>query len=452
MRMRLPTPQHVATLACGMLLLLPIAVSVAPRPAHALFGDTALAVKEYVLDTVVWQIKRAAVAALTKSTLNWINSGFKGSPAFVTNLRENLLIVGDTVAEKFFAELSNEIIDSPYQDEIALAVRTGYYLSTGGTFYIQNPFTLNQYSNDPRAFLDGDFSQGGFSAWFSTAMNCQNSPYCAYQLAVGELNSRINSGAARELKLFDWANGFKTLRGNCDETPTYSKAQNVELKTLGGTGQVGADGSIDIQTNTQVAQLSQMEPCLDGGIRTPGAILAPRLNDALGAGERQLITADEINEIVGALFAQVVNQAFGNNGLISVSAPAYGGGRPYIDTATDPSQTQSGSVGGGNTVGGVSQDDIITYLTNWQKIGSAAETALTYCPTSSLAQQTRTSATNATVRATNALAAMDAASRASIVNMITTAEVEQSQMEVRENTDSSLYGQLQNIVSKKKCP
>src|SRR3989344_3583213 len=257
MELKRPAPRRMVASFCGMLLLVPIAATVAPRQAHAtLLGDSgiwALVNKEFPLDALAWMVKRAAVAALVQSSLNWINSGFKGSPAFVTNLRENLLIVGDTVAAEFFDELSGTIIDSPFQDVFALTIRTGFYLSTGGTFYIQNPFTLSQYSRDPRAFLGGEFSQGGFSAFFSTITNCQNNPYCAYQLALGELNSRVSAGVGREKTLYDWAQGFKSFRGNCDKAMP-SQASGTTLPAPG-------------------VALSKTEPCLEAGILTPGALI-----------------------------------------------------------------------------------------------------------------------------------------------------------------------------------
>ncbi|HEX5774533.1 MAG TPA: hypothetical protein VFY28_01045, partial [Candidatus Paceibacterota bacterium] len=128
------------------------------------------------LDGIAWSIaKDVIIPSMTRSTVNWINSGFNGSPAFVTDLRANLLAVSDAVANEFFNELFDEaasgIVNSPYQDEIATAIRTGYYLSTGGKFSVRNPFTLDQYSNDPQAFLSGDFSQGGFNAFYATITN-----------------------------------------------------------------------------------------------------------------------------------------------------------------------------------------------------------------------------------------------------------------------------------------
>src|SRR5690606_32479796 len=81
---------------------------------------------EYVLDTLAWQAANLAIESMTKSLVNWINSGFQGSPAFVTDLNNNLRGVGDAVANQFFNELAmayGDIQLSPFQDKVLDAVR-----------------------------------------------------------------------------------------------------------------------------------------------------------------------------------------------------------------------------------------------------------------------------------------------------------------------------------------
>jgi len=440
-----------AALVCGMLVV-PVLVTSVPTQAYAFSfgGAEAVAAKEYILDTVVWRIKQAARAAFVKSTVNWINSGFKGSPAFVTNLRENLLIVGDSVASDFFNELSGSIIDSPYQDQITTAIRTGYYVSTGGSFYVRNPFTLNQYSNDPAAFLGGDFSQGGLSAWFSTAMNSQNNPYTSYELALQELDTRLASAGGRRISELNWADGFKSFRGNCDETPTYTGTSNVQLTTLGGSGTVGADGSIDITTNTTNASLSQLEPCREAGIRTPGAIIAPNLNKALGAGQDELINADEINEIVGALFAQLVNKALGSTGLVSVSGPSYGGGRPVIDQATERVPVSTTPVPSDPAV----EARLAPYEANWKVVASLAGPAVNKCPQSAVAQKAAADAAAAQARVDGIRQALQqpGASSDLVTDLLPTdADLAQAQA-ASSDTDGSIAKQLLQIVALRGCP
>jgi len=61
-------------------------------------------VKEYLLDTVGSVVAKQVIIALTKSTVNWINNGFKGEPTFVRN--------PGAFAKSIAAEAAVDLIDS----------------------------------------------------------------------------------------------------------------------------------------------------------------------------------------------------------------------------------------------------------------------------------------------------------------------------------------------------
>ena len=62
---------------------------------------TSLNIKEFTLDGIVAGLLKTALKSITRSILNWINSGFKGSPAFVTDLDGFLLDLADQTAGDF---------------------------------------------------------------------------------------------------------------------------------------------------------------------------------------------------------------------------------------------------------------------------------------------------------------------------------------------------------------
>ncbi len=416
----------------ALLILAPSSAVFFPRPAHALFGVgdivldptnliqttfTAIAAgglntKEYILDTAVTLAAKATMAAIQRSTLNWINSGFQGSPAFVTNIRENLLRVGDAVAANFFDELASGIIDSPYQDEIATAVRTGYYLSTGGQFSIRNPFTLNQYSSDPDAFLRGEFDQGGLDAWFSVVTQQQNNPYGAYQLALGELDQRLSSAEGRRITELNWGNGYRSLR-------------DCELQ--GG----GSGGSVS---------LSEKDNCLESPITLLGTNIADQVNHTLGYPQDALVSADEINELLGALFTQLVSKVMGPGGLIGVSQPSSGGGRGYLDQINQPQPVQQPS---GTTASTVTRTDLLAYISNWGLLETAAENALDRCPSSKIAANALTDSTTAITKGNVALEYYDQAGPDSVAySTIAPSEAEIAEIESIINDSDGLYAEL----------
>jgi hypothetical protein len=345
---------------------------------------------EYVLNGLAWDVANLAIESMTKSLVNWINSGFQGSPAFVTDLKQNLRGLEDAVAGRFFAELSTQaIVTTHFQDRVLDAARLAYYLHTSPeSFYERYPSTLNQVSPDSRAFLDGDFSKGGFNAWFVTTMNLQDNPAGQQLLLQNELSGLLSSATNGRLQELSWGDGFRSLRA-CDAQATTPAA--------------GVD-------------LSGVEPCAFGEMRTPGSVIQRRLNDVLGSGRDRLIVADDFNEIVSALLNQLVGQVLGANGgggLSGVSRPSAGGGASYIDTATDPSQSTGSGVLTAEmftTTVTDQRSSVQTYQASWQKIADAADAAIARCSASdvSAAEAVRMRAQAALLKAADALSSFDA--------------------------------------------
>lgn len=346
--------------------------------------NAAIVTKEYILNTLAWEVANLAIESITKSTVNWINSGFQGSPAFVTDLNENLSGVSDTVAARFFDELSSQRIKtSPFQDKVLDAVRLGYYLRTSpDSFYTRNPYTLDRVSANDAAFLKGDFSQGGWDAWFETVNNPNNNRYGAEMLANQALEDAVSSATGARLQELSWNRGFLQWCG--DEISVEADAAEAE-------------------------SLEQEDQCVGKQTRTPGSVISEQLNDALGSGMERLIVADDFNEIIGALLNQLAAQVLGGGsggGLTGVSRPSSGGGSSFLDTASQGS--------GANIASSFSAtisrqtDQVLTFQKNWEKIRDAANAALAKCGTTgnASAQQVLDTAATRLVRAANALAAL----------------------------------------------
>lgn len=402
----------IATLA--LVVMVSSAASVVfPHKAHAQFVDpmnliqnTIQAVfssgenlKDYVFDTLAWQVANLAIESITKSTVNWINSGFQGSPAFVTDLNQNLQGVGDAVAAQFFDELAMEFeARTPFQDPVLDSVRLGYYLSTSPeSFYTRYPYTLNQVSANDQAFLRGDFNEGGFNAWFATVLNPQNNPYGARDLADQALREAVSGATNTRLQELSWNRGFLSWRGDCTQ-PAGEGLPDGEFPT---------DLSVDI---------SGAEACAGYEIETPGSVIMEQLNTQLGSGVNRLVSADEFNEIIGALLNQLASQVLGGNsgGLRGVSRPTSGGGSSFLDQAGNSSGSSGAAISRSFSATIASQrQQIEAYRTNWEKIRTAATQAESFCGANGQpnAQTVLVRATVALTKAADAIAALDAIQR-----------------------------------------
>lgn len=322
--------------------------------AFTAIKSSAQVTKDYILDTLVWEVGNLAIQSMTRSIVNWINSGFQGSPAFVTDLNQNLRGVQDAVARRFFDALSSQdIAQTPGQDRVLDAVRLAYYLRTSPeSFYTRYPNTLSQVSPDPESYLAGDFSQGGWNAWFETVMNPQNNPFGANDLLNRELDAVVSNATNNRIQELSWNRGFLSWRGECQQT---------------------AGEGVD---------LSGEDNCVAYEIRTPGSVIMEQLNDRLGDNVNRLVSADEFNEIVGALLNQLVLQVLGGGegggGLAGLSQPSSGGGSSFINRATQP---PAGSNIGATFATTVRRqlEQLREFQANWERIRTAAQGALSRC-------------------------------------------------------------------------
>ncbi|MDB5244989.1 MAG: hypothetical protein JWN90_94 [Parcubacteria group bacterium] len=392
------------------------------------------------LDAIAWTVAKVTIQSITRSTVNWINSGFKGSPAFVSDLQNNLKYLGDAVANDFFNHLNATVVDvtgfnikSPFQTQLNQKLRAAYYQETSGLLGL-SAYDLQGHSKDPKAFLNGDFSQGGFNGFFSASQNPANNPFAAYKLASAQLWASIDAAAQQRKMEITNGRGFLSWRGACNPAPDTTLtnaatpgATSVDLNALdNAAGSAAAAALGQTPTSAQTApkttnnsakapvSLSQAEGCRNQAVRTPGSVIESQLEGALGTGIRQLELADSINEIVGALMGQLVNQVLGSGGLLGVSQPSSGGGTSYITQATDASQLSTVATSLANGVAQNIANDrtaVSTYQTNWQTVLTAANAAQKACGATPEITDIINAATVNIASSTQALALIDSTSK-----------------------------------------
>lgn len=366
--------------------------------------DTRDILEDYVLKPLALALGRAAIKSITTSTVNWINGGFQGSPAFATDLKKNLRQVADGVAQNFLTELSNSSsIHSPFIDSLVTNIGTAYYLySSRDALAAQLKDTLSESSRDAAAFRAGDFQQGGWNAYWSTYMNPANNPFGAQMIASQALAERITTTINQRTQELAWGSGFMSWRGDCLDKPnTSAHTGNVGTGATSGSaqGSVGSQGTGSVGSTNSAGglsaaeraalapstpsshSLSDAEGCLEREIVTPGSYILNKANVSTDSPLRQLELAQSIDAIVGALAQQLISQALGGaNGLRGASKPSQGGGAAPV-TATN-STTQSAII---ETQEGlaISMQSSISQVSAWksdsQTIVNAALSAKSVC-------------------------------------------------------------------------
>lgn len=288
-----------------------------PNVASA-FADSSFAVKELALDTVAWQLANMAIKRIASQTVNWINSGFQGNPAYVTDPGQFFLDLGDNVASKYLSETSLNNLCAPFKAEVRLALVKNYLSDTGQTYSC----SLSTLKNNYDQFMQ-DFSVGGWDGWFELIESSQNNPYGSYLDTKNQLTIQIGSDQAKYSEQLSWGRGILSYE-TCPEGQTVTQQQIDDGLAMGDPNYIGWNAG-DCWVKKQTV--------------TPGSVIEGQLNENLSSGLKRLEVADEINEIIMALLNQLIGRVVGGigNGLRGASQ----GPNPYTSQLT--SETEQGN-------------------------------------------------------------------------------------------------------------
>ncbi len=248
-------------------------------------ATNAFANKELGLDGIAWACAKSVISQMTTSIVNWINTGFQGSPSFVQDLEGFLTNVADETIGSYIQELGGPLsfICSPFQLDVRIALTASYVQAREGQA-VAATCTLSGALTNIDNFVAGNFEDGGWEAWFEiTAKPETYTPYGNLLAAQSQATARILNSQGAESAVLDFGSGFLSSK---------------ICEAVSGPG---------------VTQ----ENCF---ISTPGKVVEEALTFQLSTGPRSLIAADEFNEIISALFAQITQQAItGAAGLLGLS-------------------------------------------------------------------------------------------------------------------------------------
>lgn len=290
-----------------------IAGSTEPTQIVNTASNIAQEIKDKVLDPIAYHIAKAFISQLLKSTVDWINSGFKGSPTFVQDLDQFLLDAADLGAGEYIKTLGElgSIICKPFQIDIQIALALKYQKAREGKRI--DECTLSGVVKNIEDFYKGTVAREDFwEQWIEITSKPETyTPYGQMLEAEAGLAIKINGKQVTGLEELKWGSGFRSSK----------KCEMVD----------GPNGK-------------QVEKCVT---TTPGDTIAASLNKSLGAGTDSLVAADEINEVIGALFGQIANQALtGAAGLLGLSVRGGGSGgtgESYVDSLVNEVQSSNGS-------------------------------------------------------------------------------------------------------------
>ncbi len=251
--------------------------------------------KEFVGDAVANLIAKQILRALTAQTVNWINTGFKGNPAFVTDPSKFFLNIGDNIASVYLSSPALNQLCSPFKAQVRLQLVKNYLAETSPQNF---SCTLGKLEQNYEAFTR-DFAQGGWDSWFSVTQVNQNNPYGSYLDTKNQLSIQIGNAQNKYQKQLDWGKGFLSYQ-KCADGTTFGELTKKDAEDTG----INELYDKTDQSNNDCAES-------DKETVTPGSVIDDQLSKALGSSWAELEASDEINEVVGALMTQMTQKVVG---------------------------------------------------------------------------------------------------------------------------------------------
>lgn len=291
-------------------VLLTSSVKTAVESTISALGISTLVKKEIAWDGILFFIARQVLLQMQRSLIRWINSGFRGSPAFVADLEAFLINVADQAAGEIIYGSELGFLCSPFELDIRLGLQLNYRASAARRIQCTLSSAIGNAENSVNRFLGGNFLAGGMQGWLELTTNPNNNFFGVQASTQRLLIERVNNRITLDLSKLNWGNGF------------LSKAACTAI--------------------------GEQENCT---ITMPGKAISEMLTFELSVGKRALLEADEINEVISALFAQLAQQALqGAGGLLGLTntGGSYGS-TSYVDrmgnSTTDEYIGESDEVG-----------------------------------------------------------------------------------------------------------
>lgn len=242
-----------------------------------------LVYKECVLREVVDREREAATSAFLKKAYTGIQAGRNGSPYYVVNQGKELLDVSD---QEFLAILQDGTLrnlNANLQGPVTRALARSYQAQTRS----QQDILTCQYKGDLNAALNGQ-PQGSIWEALSALGNPACNPIGAYYLGQTLAGNRIAQAVQYQRDQWYWANGYYSITDDAQD-PLARK------------------------------------------ILTPGINVQQSFQTILDSPVRQLESANDVGQMISALYAGVTTQIISDNQGLAGLSKSSGGQLSYLD-------------------------------------------------------------------------------------------------------------------------
>lgn len=214
-------------------------------------------------DGLAWGIAKFAIAVIKQQTIDWIKSGFEGKPLFLQDPEKFFTEVGEQATGVFIEDLGQQLAGDPQffckdflpqiQLDIAGFGRRGYFQRAR--------CTITQVVSNIEDYYD-DFDNGRWDAFFKIQQR-NNNQYGFYLMTLEEQQRRRDEAESNFQLAAQYGGGY------------LPKVDCIQSNAAG---------------------------CRKIRIKTPSKAIADRITQTVGLDFGELTSADEISEVITALF------------------------------------------------------------------------------------------------------------------------------------------------------
>lgn len=259
--------------------------------------------REDCLNGIAYAVAKSLLQQVTNKTLSWINTGFGGNPLYIRDIDSFLTTISDEHIDRFLQDI-------PRRDPIfGNAIRSIVTQQVSG---VRDGY-IDRVMDTPEArayeeFQD-DFTNGGWDTFLNPRNNIIDSVFDA----AGELAIEIETEQQNAQNELMQSGGFLNMKA-CVEFEDTSELDEYIEKCNRSEQEIcsprALQDAVDQVTNPK---------CIKYETVTPGSVIAAQVEATTTSHIRQLEQADQINEVLGAFFDQLLNTIF-SKGLSSIGA------------------------------------------------------------------------------------------------------------------------------------
>ena len=288
-------------------------------------GQTSVSFYTCILKPLAIMMAQRILANITNSLVTWIQSGFNGSPAFVTNIDDLVSNSANQAIGQFINTTSLKFLCSPFSFQIRIALATAFSSQPySGCTLTQIDQNIQNFGNTHQAW----------SSWLNISTEPANNQYGAYVMASGVLSDQLNAQFAKINNEVNRNGGFLDFK-TCAimETQAQANARVVSQSQQTNSPPIAVNFSTTASTDSSANQsfdltmpansaimnvnTSAVPQCLHETTQTPGSAIQSALAAKYGADFNSLGLATDIDQVIGALVNELVSKTLtGAGGLL----------------------------------------------------------------------------------------------------------------------------------------